>query len=212
MRAFVGAVVLLTIGVSACGVITGLSGYGDGAGTMDGSLSPPTPDASLVDRARGGEDSSVSVGAEASETTGQDEGPSEGTDASTNADATADDSAASDASGGGDANNIPDVALDALPPCGPSTCSNCCSDGMCVGGRSVTTCGAGGANCKDCTSMGGACGSNGSCTTPAVDAAPPPACDSTKCTGCDLFYEMGCCKSDDTCGCRIYWVPGSPCN
>jgi hypothetical protein len=210
MRGFFGAVVLLALGVGACGLISGLSGYGASNGTTDGSLSSPTPeDASLLDRSRQNADASVPSG-DAGDMTRQDEGTSEGADTSPGE--TAPDSAANDASDVADVGNAPDVALDALPDCGPSNCSNCCSNGMCVGGRSVTTCGAGGATCTDCTSKGGACGSNGACTTPAPDAAPPPACDANKCGGCDGFYEIGCCKSDQTCGCRIYWVPGSSCN
>ncbi len=34
-------------------------------------------------------------------------------------------------------------------------------NGMCVGGKSVTTCGVGGALCTDCTGMGGACSAAG---------------------------------------------------
>jgi hypothetical protein len=100
---------------------------------------------------------------------------------------------------------LPDIDLDAPPPCGAGNCGGCCMNGECVGGHSVNTCGTGGALCKDCTNNGGSCSSSGQCKTAApVDAAaPPPACKASSCTGCIPFYQMGCCKADQTCGCEV---------
>ena len=201
------------IGTSACGLVSGLSGYEDVGGGADSSVNHPITDTGvpakpLRDAGSGHPDVSA---------------PLDGSDAlAPSSDGTVtEDEAGSDASAANDASNVTDSADDFIfpdappdgppPPCGPETCSNCCSNNDCVGGQSVTTCGTGGAACKDCTSMGGACGTNGACMTAVPDAAPPPACTASKCGGCDLFYQKGCCKSDETCGCVLIYVPGSPC-
>lgn len=103
----------------------------------------------------------------------------------------------------GDAALAPDVNT----KCDTTTCPGCCSNGECVGGQSVATCGVGGVACKDCTSMGGAC-TSGACTMKVADAAPP-VCTISKCGGCIPFYQMSCCKSDQTCGCVVSFSGGS---
>jgi len=97
---------------------------------------------------------------------------------------------------------LPDIQYDAPPACGPATCGGCCSNGVCVGGGSVATCGAGGRACEDCTGMGGAC-TNHACATAPADAGPTSACKVSACTGCIPFYQTPCCKADQTCGCEV---------
>ncbi len=212
MRAALVIIVLSVSGASACGLISGLSGYGDFDGAMDGSVSRLVTDTGvpgkLHDSSSASHDGSVPVVVDAS----GDVGPSTDGTVSTEDDAEPDASAASDGQDAG-GEGLPDGTPPdgPPPPCSPETCSNCCSNNVCVGGQSVATCGTGGAACTDCTNMGGACGSNGACTTAVKDAAPPPACVASSCRGCDGFYQKGCCKSDDTCGCLLVWVPGSPC-
>jgi hypothetical protein len=104
-----------------------------------------------------------------------------------------------------DASLVPDGYV-----CGPGSCGGCCSTtGDCLGGYSVATCGVSGQGCKDCTSSG-AC-SQGSCTTPAPDAAPP-MCEAASCSGSHCAstpIQSACCKSDHTCGCQ--WTVFAPC-
>ncbi len=195
-------------------MISGLSDYENLTGPGDASVSQLTKDTGVVgDRDSVGprKDTSTQVASDASgDATLLDEGT--GTTEEAGSSEASEESDAADTGSPDDAGGLPDVAPDAPPPaCGPMTCSHCCSAGECVGGQSVTTCGTGGADCKDCTNMGGACGSNGSCTTPVNDAAPPPTCSANKCGGCIAFYQRGCCKSDETCGCQLIYVPGSGC-
>jgi hypothetical protein len=90
------------------------------------------------------------------------------------------------------------------PVCGPDICGGCCNDaGLCVGGASVTTCGAGGKACVSCAPAGQVC-SNGECAAPVVDAAPPAPCSPNTCPlMCAPVYETNCCKGDGTCGCAV---------
>jgi hypothetical protein len=213
MRVLFGVFLFPALASSACGMISGVAGYEEFAGSGDASVSQLTKDTGVAT----GHDA---VGSR--EDTGAPPLGDANNDVLLSDEATSADGAAAEAGGGTDAPadvgvpedaaDLADVAPDAPPPaCGPMTCSHCCSGGVCVGGKSVTTCGTGGAECKDCTSMGGACGSNGSCTTPVPDAAPPPACSPNQCNGCG-FAQRGCCKSDETCGCQWIYVPGSGCN
>lgn len=194
-------------------MISGVSGYEQFAGEGDASVSQLTKDTGLAtehDAVGSRQDTGAPAPGDASNDVML---YSEDTGTDSMAEASEETDAAADAGVPEDAGNLADVAPDAPPPaCGPMTCSHCCSAGACVGGQSVTTCGTGGADCKDCTGMGGACGSNGSCTTPVKDAAPPPACSANKCGGCVAFYQRGCCKSDESCGCQWIYVPGSGCN
>jgi hypothetical protein len=41
------------------------------------------------------------------------------------------------------------------------------------------------------------------------DAGPPKTCMVSKCGGCIPFYQMSCCKSDQTCGCVVSFSGGS---
>ena len=213
MRELCGVVVIALAASSACGVISGVSGYDVLGGPDDASVTLFTKDAGLAierDVVGSGDHTSAPVGGDASDdvTLYIESGSTEvGVDSQV-----APETDASDAGGPDDAAGLADVAPDAPPPpCGPMTCSHCCSAGMCVGGQSVATCGTGGADCKDCTSMGGACASNGSCTTPVMDAAPPPTCSASKCSGCVAGFQRGCCRPDQTCGCQWIYVPGSGC-
>ena len=165
----------LMIAVSGCAAISGLGDYEDMPGAGNSALTQP--------------------GAEASS---DDASPSTDLINEDDASMAVSDTGAATADGG----ELADVNLDAPPPCGAGSCGGCCMNGSCVGGQSVTTCGIGGDLCKDCTNMGGAC-SKGACTTRVVDAAPAPTCDKSKCGGCIPFYQVGCCKSDDTCGCEV---------
>jgi hypothetical protein len=123
------------------------------------------------------------------------------------------DDASQDSNASDDAMSIPDVAFDGPPVCGPgSSCKGCCMNGTCVGGQSVTTCGVGGELCVDCTSKGGACSSAGACTTPPKDAEAAAPCNATKCIACAPVYQTGCCKADNTCGCKVQIPPSNTCN
>jgi hypothetical protein len=184
MRSVSFGVVLLAILANGCASISGLGDYQEGpSGGSEAAISGS-------DASTGGVDSSPG------EDVWVDDGGADGLD---------------------DGSQIVDVVIPAdvdldAPQCGPTvSCASqhCCSNGQCVGGLSVNTCGTGGA-CKDCTSIGGAC-TNGACTTPVVDAAPAPTCNAKNCGGCTPFVDKGCCKSDMTCGCTSIWTSG-PCN
>jgi hypothetical protein len=214
MRVLFGLVLFPVLASSACGIISGVSGYEELTASGDAAVSQLTKETGLVgdpDAVGAHKDTSTPLASDASgDATVLDEDTGIAEEA-----ASPDSSEPTDAMDTGspdDTGSLPDVAPDAPPPaCGPMTCSHCCSAGECVGGGSVTTCGTGGAECKDCTNMGGACGSNGSCTTSVKDAAPPPTCSANKCGGCVASFQRGCCKSDETCGCQWIYVPGSGC-
>lgn len=129
-------------------------------------------------------------------------------------DSESDSAAASDAvwiivDDSGDAALAPDVNT----KCDTTTCAGCCSNGQCVGGQSVATCGIGGVACKNCTSMGGACNTNGACAMKVADAAAKPVCDPMKCPPCIPVYQSDCCKTtDQTCGCRTNFGGNGMCN
>jgi len=97
-----------------------------------------------------------------------------------------------------------DAEVDAAAVC-RAQCSGCCdSAGMCHGGLSNDTCGAGGADCEDCASSGMVCSAEGACGAPSQVDSGAKTCDPTKCTNkCPLLplLEAPCCKSDHTCGC-----------
>lgn len=152
-----------------------------------------------------GEKQSNEGALEASDSSNQDE--------TTDGTVTTGDDAGVDANASDDAMILPDVDIDALAVCGPgSACKGCCMNGTCVGGQSVSTCGVGGELCVDCTSKGGACSSAGACTTPPKDAGTVAACNAMKCLACAPVYQSGCCKSDNTCGCRVNIPPSTTCN
>ena len=181
MRLSIACLVLAVAGsMSACANVSGLEGYQSG-------------------------EESTSTGSDAGAATDAFVAPAD--DAWTEPLSTVD-AGTSDASMAAPTEASVDVG-DAAPPCGPMTCQQCCSNGACVGGGSVNSCGQGGAECQDCTDKGGAC-TNGACTTKVADAPPPPACDSMKCSGCAPVWEKSCCKSDGTCGCAMGFG-GGPC-
>ena len=97
-----------------------------------------------------------------------------------------------------------------LPSCSPATCGGCCdAKGFCSGGQSTTTCGTNGRACQDCSARSLACRA-GSCAAPVPDAGPPPMCDPAACTKCIPAIQSGCCKTDQTCGCKYFPAPGVP--
>jgi hypothetical protein len=99
-----------------------------------------------------------------------------------------------------------DVALEAKPVCGTTSCNGCCdSDGNCTGGGSTGTCGTGGERCVACSS-GQTC-NDGVCGKAPVDSSTTPACNQSTCKGCGIA-QSACCKSDNTCGCAY---PVAPC-
>ncbi|MGO9839034.1 MAG: hypothetical protein ACLP1X_33035 [Polyangiaceae bacterium] len=105
----------------------------------------------------------------------------------------------------------PDVADDSPPPCA-SACHGCCSaTGDCQGGESANSCGAGGQACLDCQSSGMACVSGSCAAADTADVAAPPLCEVSMCsmTLCIPAWQAPCCKSDNTCGCRVLYPPGS---
>lgn len=68
------------------------------------------------------------------------------------------------------------LALGCVPPrrCTPASCTGCCAeDDTCQGGAEPSACGQGGASCDVCVAPQ-ACGSDGRCGAPMVDAGPPP--------------------------------------
>jgi len=114
------------------------------------------------------------------------------------------------------------VAVDAgKPPCA-SQCGGCCDpSGNCFGGRSTSTCGATGARCTDCSTMGQVCngGLCGPAPPPQDSGMVTPTCTVSSCfaqrlcvTAAPPFYQNSCCKSDQTCGCQLAFPPGLPCN
>lgn len=188
MRLLFAGVVLVCTGSGGCALVTGLSDYAEHTGESA--------------------DSSVTslLKADAAVTAAPDAGGSELNDESVSID-TSDAAAPSDAErivdGSGDAAFAPDVNT----TCDTATCAGCCSNGECVGGQSVATCGVGGVACKDCTNMGGAC-TRGACTMKVADASAP-TCTVSKCGGCIPFYQTSCCKADQTCGCVVSFSGGS---
>jgi hypothetical protein len=191
MRALFAGVVVLSIGTGACAVIAGLDGY-------EGHMGD-NPDSSVASVLKDG--AAVNTG---------DGDPPLNTDDGTGGDAN--DPVQSDApwiiTGDSDAALSPDVNT----TCDTTTCAGCCTNGACVGGQSVATCGVGGATCKDCTSMGGAC-TSGACSTKVPDAAAKPVCTASKCPLCIPVYQSSCCKTtDETCGCKTNFGGNGACN
>jgi hypothetical protein len=195
-------VVLTVVGAGACAQIEGLPDYS--AGEL------PEPDSSTPLARTETSDAAGEVALGEASDDGQVEGDAGpmGDPRPVSGDCGGDGDDAGKATEGGkpsDASLVPDGYV-----CGPGTCGGCCNTtGDCVGGQSVTTCGLGG-RCKDCTSSG-AC-SQGECTTPPLDAAPPPMCVLASCSNsnCAGFPIQGaCCKSDQTCGCQ--WTVFAPC-
>ncbi len=64
------------------------------------------------------------------------------------------------------------------PPCGPTTCTGCCFNGLCAVGSQDTACGTNGGTCSDCSRSTRVC-TAGACATP-----PPPPCGPQNCAGC----------------------------
>ncbi len=194
MRALFAGVVVLAMSTGACALIAGLNDYDGHAGGSDSSTPTMVP----------GSDAGTPV---TSDDTGST--PLNGDDEPT-IDADVPD-VESDGyfvlTGDNDAMLSPDVNT----KCDTTTCSGCCQDGMCVGGQSVATCGKGGATCKDCTGMGGAC-SSGACATKVADAGPAMTCTVSKCPLCIPVYQSSCCKTDMTCGCHTNFGGGGGCN
>lgn len=196
MRALFASVVLLAMGMCACGLIAGLGDYEGAPGAGDSSVARVIK----ADAAVGSTDDATDppLNGEAAPT---DDESDAGTDSPFIA-------VADDADTAGDAILTADVNT----TCDTTTCPGCCKSGQCVGGQSVATCGAGGGSCEDCTSMGGACSSAGECATKVADAAPPPTCTASKCKPCIPVYQSSCCKSDETCGCKTNFGGNGDCN
>ncbi|MGO9838095.1 MAG: hypothetical protein ACLP1X_28260 [Polyangiaceae bacterium] len=213
MQWSVGGALAVAVCVTACGALSGLDQY---VATDEDSATvtlQPDPDAAQDD------DTSTSPPegeGETSDDAGQDVGMSEqangdgGADVGTPVDAfvsdvVTKDAARVDSGQPSDAEMAPDNYV-----CGSTSCGGCCTGGVCAGGQSVATCGVGGVQCKDCTSTGACIG--GSCTTPPVEAGPPPMCVASQCTNvCAAAPIQGvCCKSDNTCGCQ--YTIFAPCN
>jgi hypothetical protein len=157
------------------------------------------------------------VSGDGSVTVVQDVGP-QGDDAMEDAaqgqDASGGDDVIADPPDGSDINDVAAPPMDASrsdaapPACNSTTCNGCCTNGVCSGGNSVTTCGRHGAQCSNCTNLGGACNSgvcgskpadsgtttSGQCTSQSVSSCGP-------CSGTAIYNT--CCKSDHTCGCQF---------
>jgi hypothetical protein len=198
----------LSVGMTACGALSGLDQYV--AGGDDAAVVGVEPDPEA------GENDDPSAlpqegDGEASDDAGEDVVTIEqgNGDTGTSVDAFVGDvvtrDVGTDSRSPSDAEMAPDNYV-----CGASSCGGCCTGGVCAGGQSVATCGVGGVQCKDCTNMG-AC-SSGSCSTPPVEAGPPPMCVASQCMNvCAAAPIQGvCCKSDNTCGCQ--YTIFAPCN
>jgi hypothetical protein len=194
MRALFAGVVVLAMGTGACALIAGLGDYEGAAGGSDSSPSRSLKDAGApLNATDDSGDPPLNEEAAASEDTPDSDVGS--------------DSPFIVGADPGDAMLSPDVDT----VCSTTTCPGCCSNGQCVGGQSVATCGVGGGSCKDCTSMGGAC-TSGACTTKVPDAGPAKTCTTSKCSPCIPVYQSSCCKSDETCGCKTNFPPSNSCN
>jgi len=187
MRLLFAGVVFVSVGTGGCALVTGLSDY-------EGRPSE-SPDSAVTSLVK----DDAAITADGGRQLNDEPSTTDPTDSAVSSDAEwliAFDS--------GDAA----LAADVNTTCDPSTCAGCCSNGDCVGGQSVATCGVGGGACKDCTSMGGAC-TSGACTMKPVDAGAPRMCTVSKCGGCIPFYQTSCCKTDQTCGCVVSFSGGS---
>lgn len=189
VRLILGTSLALGALVSACAALSGLNNYSQGEG-----------DASVTGPEAGGDD-----------------GPATDNDALLGDDAAAIDDPSGETGSAEDVRPIvdarPDHSADAgrPPACAPANCNGCCLNGTCYGGGSVSTCGTGGQQCKDCTSQG-ACNA-GTCGAHVADAGPSP-CMGTNVSGCKnqcsgTGIYATCCKGDNTCGCQF---PFAPCN
>ena len=189
MRALSAFLAFSAIAVGGCAAVSGLGDYKEGNGSvaLESNVGTGLPD--------DGSDAADTVADGSTGTPGDPDVATVPDDASAPADP-------SEASTVYESGALPDIQYDAPPACGPSNCGGCCSNGVCVGGGSVATCGSAGRACEDCTGMGGAC-TNHACATATADAGPPKTCKASSCTGCIPFYQTGCCKSDQTCGCEV---------
>lgn len=199
MRFPVCALLFTAAGITACGALSGLDSYA--VGTDEGGDPPdvgldeqrpaddaPGADAPITDDAwesDGGAGGDATMGGE------QDTGTDAGDLDSNRSDASKD-------------------AADAAPPvCSTSNCGGCCSNGQCFGGASTETCGAGGGSCRTCAGSTPAC-SGGKCTATPPDAGTPMCVVASCRVACIPFYQVQCCKADQTCGCMV--SIGGPCN
>ncbi len=117
------------------------------------------------------------------------------------------------ADGGGPGDELPSEPDAGTPPsdggsdgdagCGAQSCAGCCNaEGLCAAGGRAEACGAGGAECLNCSASGETC-SDGQCVTPPPDAgngggqdSGPAACVATACANLCVPYFVQCCKSD----------------
>ncbi len=189
MRVLFAGVVVLAMGTGACALIAGLGDYEGAAGGSDSSVSRLVKDSGVPDPPPNGE-------AAASEET-----PDGNLGSDSPFVVVSDDADLSDAM----------LSADVDTTCSTKTCPGCCSNGQCVGGQSVATCGVGGGSCKDCTNMGGAC-TSGACATKVPDAGPAKTCTASKCSPCIPVYQSACCKTDETCGCKTNFGGNGQCN
>jgi hypothetical protein len=177
----------------ACSVLLNWDDYT--GGTLDTGGAP----------ADGGNDLGIDEGSDAANV-GADRG---GNDADVSADPI-------EASGQEDAGARSDADA-GKPPCA-SQCGGCCdSNGNCLGGRSTSTCGKGGARCTDCAVGGQVCNAGLCSAPPAPDSGVSPmTCNRAVCftqTLCIPVYQATCCKADQTCGCQVVIPPvPAPCN
>jgi hypothetical protein len=107
---------------------------------------------------------------------------------------------------------VADVAPEAAA-CDSTSCHGCCTaGGLCAAGGGNSACGTGGATCQDCSSSGLVC-TGGACASAPVDAgdAGSSGCDPTKCSNLCVPYFIQCCKTDQSCGCAVFYPRGS-CN
>ena len=189
MRALFAGVVVLSMGTGACALITGLNDY-EGHPGSDSAASRVLVDGAAV--------------------------PSDDSGDPPLNDPPTDDAAESDVASDAawviiDDSSDAALSADVNTTCDTTTCGGCCSNGQCVGGESVATCGKGGGLCTDCTSMGGAC-TSGACATKAPDAGAAKTCTASKCSPCIPVYQSSCCKSDMTCGCKTNFGGSGSCN
>jgi hypothetical protein len=219
MRELVVPIAFLALGVAACGTITGLNGYSEGASDAATGVDPQSGSSGgeRGDDANGDvsemtsdDDTSDAV---AVEETG-DDGPTSddgiGSDDAEPSDAsstTADATVTQDAGGemGGH-----DAAPEAALACSASNCTGCCRSGACETTGSATTCGTGGVACQSCSGSTPVC-SGGSCVAEPMEASTP-TCTPSGCPICiALVYTQACCTSSNVCGCQVDIPSLGPC-
>ena len=198
--------VLGALSICSCSLLLDWNSYTGGNGSTSNDAETPARDATVAEDA---DDANRVDDATADVTLGT----KDAQDARGSSDVTMDVADAQD-----DADLVEQDGPGGPPPtCSPTSCGGCCipSSNYCAFGNSSQTCGVGGLNCQDCTRTSDVC-VNGVCTTPQEDAGTQAPCVVSSCARtlpprCIPFWQMACCRQDNSCGCQIMLPPGGPC-